>query len=145
MNTRRGREHIEGIYLENDIEDIPRFMTSFFNQLKYLVLQKLKMRKSTFQSGNFLIEKRIFEYLKNTFGLTGHYKKNISLVYASQLITTRFVNETDYCTFEPDRFEVRICKQGDDTYYDENFQEQTNSSNMCRFFFRFTRQDLVKS
>lgn len=145
MNTRFGGEYVEGLYQEYQISvDAPRFMTAFLDQLKYLVLKQLRMRKSTFQSGNFLIERRIFEHLKNTYGISGAYKPNISFMDDSKLINTRFIDETDYCCFENDRFEMRVCRQGDDVYYDENFQKRKNSTSKCRFFYRFTRQDLVK-
>jgi len=123
----------------------PRFLTAFLNQLKYMVLKQLRIRKSPFQSGNFLIEKSVFNYLKATFGISGAYRPNVLFMNFSKLINIRFLNETDYCCFETGRFEMRVCQQGDDIYYDEHFQKKKNSSSKCRFFYRFVRQDLVKN
>ncbi len=147
MNTRFRGEFVEGFYQEDDAVSVesPGFLTPFLDQLRYMVLKQLRVRKSSFQSGNFLIEKRIFDYLKATYGISGAYKSNVSFMNVSKLINVRFIDETDYCCFENDRFEIRVCKQGDDSYYDENFQKRKNSSSQCRFFYRFVRKDLVKN
>ncbi len=147
MNTRFRGEFVEGFYQEDDAISVESqvFLTPFLDQLRYMVLKQLRVRKSTFQSGNLLIEKRIFDYLKTTYGISGAYKSNVSFMNVSKLINVRFIDETDYCCFENDRFEIRVCKQGDDSYYDENFQKRKNSSSQCRFFYRFVRKDLVKN
>jgi len=155
MNTRFAGQQVQGYYHANDSADIevvgqlsnelPRFMTAFRDLLEYQVLKQLKMRKSIFRSGNFLIEKKIFDYLKATYDLKGIYKVNIPFMEVLNLTNVRFENQTDFSSFENKRFEMRICKQKIDFYYDENFSKKKNSNNRCRFFFRFVRQDLVRN
>jgi len=89
----------------------PRFLTAFLNQLKYMVLKQLRIRKSPFQSGNFLIEKSVFNYLKAAFGISGAYRPNVLFMNFSKVINIRFLNETDYCCFEKGRFEMRFVSK----------------------------------
>jgi hypothetical protein len=149
METRSKGVYKPGFYLckakiiKQNIRPIPRNLSSyrsFIQKINTRILKNLVYRpkKTATVTSSFEISTRDYNSLKQQFYITGRYLYNKEFNNYFQLINKRYDNPSDFCSYQQEQFKIKLSKNKDFSYLDENCK--IRKQHQCpKFSFKFLR------
>ena len=117
-------------------------LAGFTNTFQRLVMKQLKPKsRAPSESGKFPISRSLFNSLKGTHGVTGHFRTNATFINFLSLENIRYFNNTDYCSFDKKLIRVRVGRTGNTSYLNQHLEEVLIKSNSCQFSYQFVRYE----
>lgn len=116
--------------------------SSFVKKINIRILKSLKYipKKSILSSFKFEISISLYNKLKKQFKLNGRYLCNVDFSNFFKLKNKRYFNSTDYCTYDPEQFKVKLTKHKKFSYFDKELKAQYLEQEAV-FSFKFIRLD----
>ena len=112
---------------------------AFKKHLQYLIMNQLKPKKRSISAtGHIIIKKKMFDRLKEDFGVTGRYKSNAELMLYLEM--NRHLNRTEYCFFKNETFQVRVSNEKTVSFLDKNMCKKKYTGGFG-FWYRFIRYE----
>ncbi len=103
---------------------------------------QLKAKKrSRAESGKILIPSCLFEHFKAIYNVNGAFRPNLALMNTLSLINIRYINNTDYCSFDKKFIRVRVGRTRKVQFKDCNMQNIDSYSGHYLFSYRFIRYE----
>jgi hypothetical protein len=117
-----------------------RALASFTKQFQWKIASQLKPKaRSTCDSGQILIPISLFDFFKNTFGVTGRFKPNETFMNFLKINNTRYMNNMDFCYFEKKNIKVKVSRTRKVVVLNENLEKEILVSGLYLFSYRFIR------
>lgn len=123
--------------------DVPsRALAVFVKHFQWKLMSQLKAKKrSRAESGKILIPASLFEHFKATYHVSGAFKTNVALMDSLSLINIRYINNTDYCSFNKNLIRVRVGRTRKVQFKDCSMQNIDLYSGHYLFSYRFIRYE----